>query len=903
MKAAPELGALPGAVQPQLRQVDLIVSAAGKRFIQSIAYLSPVFALTIRLCRGEAKNETQILHPLGEKQQKLHKMSGSISASSVKLTEMERCAIVQAEDDAKESGSMDYYGDIRFSVMKGVDMAAHWHSEVELLYVVRGTLDAVVGDRAVTLGEEDVLLINSGITHQVTGEQTLFALIQYPWQLFSRLPEEHSRIFVCSSAEDKNHSYSQVRSLLRELIRHYSIEEGNGGFLMDSLLLRVLDEVVEHYQVDLGQERLGSELRLQRMIRFVNQSYQHNLSLSKLAEELQISTSTLSRFFRKQTGYYFVDYVNQVRIRSAMKELAQSDKNITVVAVNNGFSNLSVFNRVFRDINGCSPSEYRRMLRQEHRQGEGNQEVTAAELRRQLAHTGGEHEGEQYGRRVQLRVNARSGEAYGKGWLRAINIGSAGYMTQANLQNHLLYLKEQIGFQYARVWNVFSRGMMICNGQRVEECSFGELDNVLDFMVNHRITPYLDLGKRPFTITRNEHEVVVQEYDAIEFASRRVWEHAVRSLVRHVVKRYGKEEVSGWIFELTNIPNGHRIDRLYGNPEGDMEYVEAFQYLFQVVREYVPLARVGGWGAVMDYRLDWQQETLRRLAQRQCPPDFYSVVIYPYETRGDSILPVRSRDTGVEELYVDRARQMLDDAGLQACSLYVCEWNCTISDRNYLNDSCYRSAYIARKVSSLWNRAEMMILSLGSDWMGNHYDTYRIVNGNMGLVSQMNIRKPAFFLMQFLKALGAFVISRGEHWIITRTDHFSYYILCFNGKTLGEQYHQAEEDSPLPSQLDGLYSDHEHLALELVLEQMPEGKTFTVKRRSINEREGSILPEWGRFHFDDSLEMSDIRYLQDACFPRMSMERLTVQEGELHIRERLQPNEVTLLHIYEHISG
>jgi beta-xylosidase len=242
---------------------------------------------------------------------------------------------------------------------------------------------------------------------------------------------------------------------------------------------------------------------------------------------------------------------------------------------------------------------------------------------------------------------------------------------------------------------------------------------------------------------------------------------------------------------------------------------------------------------------------------------------------------------------------MLEELGLEQCKLFVCEWNCSLSNRSFINDSCYRSAWLTHGVSRLCSKVDLLSVCMGSDWVDNYYDNFRIVNGNMGMVSQYNVRKPAFFAMQFLKSLGDFVIERREHCIITRTDHFSYYILCFNYKRLNDQYYCMEEDEPQPNQLDNLFEDHEPLELELVLEQMPEDEVFTVKRRSINEQEGSILPEWGRFHYDESLEQSDIRYLRDTCFPRMSMERVTTQDGALHVRERLNPNEVSLLHIYQ----
>ena len=803
---------------------------------------------------------------------------------------------------------MGRYGNIQFGVYKGIDGAAHWHSETELLYVIGGSLRVSVGEHTVALGEEDVLLINSGISHSVRGDGTLFCLVKYPWKLLSEKLGEGSKLFYCNSVEDREHSYAAIRTIFRELIGQYVRPEGYTDCLLDSLLLRLLYELAQGYSVVLQQgEMASSEMRLQHIIQFVNHSYQHNLSLSKLAEEMQVSTSTLSRFFKKQTGCYFVDYVNQVRVQAAVRELVETDENLTKIAVNAGFSNLTVFNRVFRDIHGCSPTEYRQFYRESIQQEQQRQRQATEALRSHLRTQAGAEERERRSCLVSVTADTQLGERYEKPWISTVNIGSAYQLTQTNLQSHLLYLRDQIGFQYVRVWNVFAKRLMITDGQRVRECSFDLLDDVLDFLVNNHISPYLDLGKRPNTINRNESEIVFQEYETIDFANRRVWEHTVRSFVRHVVKRYGRDEVGGWIFELTWLPSGREADLLYREEEEGFDYAEAFHFLYQNIREYAPKAAIGCAGAAMDYDTWPQRRMLEGLLERRCPPDFFSIAVYPYETVTDSAgcregwsLARRAKALDWEERQVAQARTMLRELGLGKCRLYVCEWNCTLSNRNYLNDSCYRSALLMSKVTAIWDQVDMLALCMGSDWVDNHYDTIRVVNGNMGLIGQRNIRKPVFFAMQFLRSLGEFVILHREHCIVTRTNHGSFYILCFNQKALGSQYYEVEEDQPSPSQLDLLYADHEALEMELRLTGLPEDVLYTVKRRSINDHEGSILPEWGRFRYDDQLEDSDVRYLRDTCFPRMSMERLAVRDGTLTVRETLQPNEVSLLHIYRH---
>ena len=126
--------------------------------------------------------------------------------------------------------------------------------------------------------------------------------------------------------------------------------------------MKLLDCLIENYQLDNKAEALKlseNDLRMQQIFQYVHNNFQYGVNLSKLAEQMYVSTSTLSRFFKKQTGIYFADYVNQTRIRYAMQELLYTEKNIMKIAVDCGFSNASVFSKLFKDIYNMTPSDYR----------------------------------------------------------------------------------------------------------------------------------------------------------------------------------------------------------------------------------------------------------------------------------------------------------------------------------------------------------------------------------------------------------------------------------------------------------------------------------------------------------------------------------------------------------------
>ena len=101
------------------------------------------------------------------------------------------------------------------------------------------------------------------------------------------------------------------------------------------------------------------------VIQILNRRAHMKDSLSDIAAEMFVSTSTLSRIFKKSTGMYFADYVMRLRVRTSLGLLRSSDMNLTQIAMNCGFSTSSAFNRSFKKVMGIMPSEYRRQVQEE----------------------------------------------------------------------------------------------------------------------------------------------------------------------------------------------------------------------------------------------------------------------------------------------------------------------------------------------------------------------------------------------------------------------------------------------------------------------------------------------------------------------------------------------------------
>lgn len=95
---------------------------------------------------------------------------------------------------------------------------------------------------------------------------------------------------------------------------------------------------------------------------YIHMHYSEPLSLQRLADHFYISTYYLSHQFKQVTGFTLVEYIQRTRINNAQQSLMFSNKKITQIADECGFSCFSQFNRVFKKFNGMSPSDYKKQI-------------------------------------------------------------------------------------------------------------------------------------------------------------------------------------------------------------------------------------------------------------------------------------------------------------------------------------------------------------------------------------------------------------------------------------------------------------------------------------------------------------------------------------------------------------
>lgn len=220
----------------------------------------------------------------------------------------------------------------------------HLHRNFELLYVYHGSIRAEVDDIDYILEAGDCLLV-------------------FPHQIHSYSSEVECRTTVIVFSEDLVSAFAaQTENLLPAGNRvalppaYFGNLEFQNIFALKALLYKICGRI--YAQTRFLKKRSKDGL-INRILRFVDGNYQQDCSLRKLSAQLRYDYYYLSKFFIRNTGMSYHDFVSEYRVSSACNLLVDAARPIKEIARQCGFDSVRSFNRVFLQRRRLTPSEYR----------------------------------------------------------------------------------------------------------------------------------------------------------------------------------------------------------------------------------------------------------------------------------------------------------------------------------------------------------------------------------------------------------------------------------------------------------------------------------------------------------------------------------------------------------------
>lgn len=247
---------------------------------------------------------------------------------------------------------------------------AHFHDDLEILYVLEGSVIIELRDKVHTLNAHDIFIIERGVVHSIrkTHEPHLLLVLQVNVSSFSGISAASLRVQLnrhLYTPGDGAH-YQALKDLFYRILDNYAQPDSirplkNMQLICDIGILfleKLAHSILPEHNPD--QEEKNNTL-LSHLLNYIHHNYMYSPTLSEFGAQHNLSINYLSRFFKNSMGINFSRYLSSVRTRHAEYLITHSDKSLLDICMECGFSNPSIFTKAFFEDYGCRPSEYKNL--------------------------------------------------------------------------------------------------------------------------------------------------------------------------------------------------------------------------------------------------------------------------------------------------------------------------------------------------------------------------------------------------------------------------------------------------------------------------------------------------------------------------------------------------------------
>lgn len=777
----------------------------------------------------------------------------------------------------------------------------HFHQNLEIVYVLEGSVEVQIEPETYNLKKGDFLLINANKRHswRATEEKILLASFQINFTMLAEYMGTNQLLFWCNTTVDKNESYEQLKRVLDQMLNRSYDKEKEGAIYLNSIYYEAIYLLVAYFMIKADDVRMKENFtpdnsRIFEIQNYVQANYQKQLSLNDLAQKLYLSNAYLSKYIKKHFGLSFLEYVNNIRLFHAVDELVYSEKKITRIALDNGFPTTAAFNKAFKEIYNMTPSAYRSTVHKEENLNENKEAKQELDKRVKEYLTGKEPVADNTAtRNMNLYVvDAKNTTEWKKPWDKIINMGNIDSLLNYDVQSQLLMMQKEIGFSYVRIYNIFMQDMYYENISGDNQYNFSRIDRGLDFLVEHNLKPYIELSFKPTDVNYTINSSVGDRYNEIIFHDRESYVEVMQAFSSHIANRYGVNEIESWYFELWKDDRLNMLD-------AKGWYFDCFEIGYHALKKISSKIKVGGAGFALGYDRYQYSILIKNWKTRNVRPDFISVYSYSYLLlQQDGVyFGKRSLDNSFVKNQLELFKDVLKAEDFMPDELHITEWNFTISNRNCINDSCAQGAYIVKTCIESIGEADMMGYWHGSDLHTEYYDSGAVLYGDNGLLTRDGIKKPSFYAFHFLKFLKKGLLGKTENALLTTDGRGVYTIACHNCKKFNYRYTMKAEKDIRVDDIDSLYEDTDSIHLKFQINNVKNGN-YVMRIFYVNESNGSIQNIWKDMDYISNLSKGEVEYMKRSANPKVDMRKITVEDNVLHIETKLKAHEIKVLDIH-----
>lgn len=150
--------------------------------------------------------------------------------------------------------------------------------------------------------------------------------------------------------------YYPIINTFKKLVEGWSVKLPGYELISKAMLQQLLYEIFENIKKQ--TTNYSTSLKVEKIIRYMHENINNRLVLTELSELVELSPTYLSRTFKETTGYSVIEFFNKMKIDKGKELIIEGDKKVKEIAEILGFKDEFYFSRIFKKIEGISPSEY-----------------------------------------------------------------------------------------------------------------------------------------------------------------------------------------------------------------------------------------------------------------------------------------------------------------------------------------------------------------------------------------------------------------------------------------------------------------------------------------------------------------------------------------------------------------
>lgn len=786
----------------------------------------------------------------------------------------------------------------------------HWHQEIEILFVLKGSVNVMIQNNAHIISEGEIIVISPNLMHatQQTEEPNLAVMLQINCDKFSfRDAMIDTMIFKCKGSERDHPKIAQIRQSICAIMLETAYKHPGYQYAAASHVQSILSTLLRYFP---HEERESIETvkprdreRMQRIFKHIDENHAGKIMLADIAEKEYLSVNHLSTFIKRMIGMNFGEYVNTVRMKAFLERLQCDDTTpIDDIADQCGFSSPQYATALFAKQYRTTPGRYRKQLQQRNAvrasamdaaEGDAFAAVYQPTDLAELLHYWQEDTAKNTAAATHateaqmIQIDARGAQGiYHKSCVRYTAIGRAYEGLLSHVQEALRQARRDIGFTHVKFHGLLSDDMMILKADNVGTIhySWRLVDALFDFLLSVGLRPFIELTYMPTLLASGSETVFAWHGNITPPASMKAWAELIHALVRHCVQRYGEMEVEKWYFEVWNEPDFAGVSWT----GTEQEFFQFYAETAKAVKAECAGAKICGPSvtAVGIRQRKWVPAFAEYCRRHRIPVDAFSLHTYSeildssnlYNQLQDMIERRDARTPAGKLMGQQYAKELLGMVEKQLdgqldVPYVVTEWNLTLATFSPINDSAFAAtSMLATALACDAENLHMIHWTLTDYMEEQHSLPPQELHGGFGLLTVHGVKKPSYWAMWMLARLGGEVVARLENGIVTRQGN-AILLLAYHHPVTSGAYDMAYAQAFSQNSFFQLGAIHQIWKLSGL-----EGK-YRVRRYCFDAEQCDAKTVVHMRGMREIMEPEDATYLSQVAQPLRSETTLVAQSG------------------------